>query len=77
MDVKIYTTPYCVWCGKTKDLFKAKKVKYKEIDVSKNMKSAQEMIKLSGQRGVPVIVVNNKVVVGYDEDRLKKLLKTK
>jgi len=77
MAVKIYTTPYCPWCMKTKEFFKAHKVKYKEIDVSRNVKSAQEMIKLSGQQGVPVISINKEIIVGYDEHMLKKFLKVK
>ena len=77
MSVKIYTTPTCIWCAKTKEFFKENKVKYKEIDVSKNTKNAEEMVKISGQRGTPVIDVNGKIIVGFDEDALRKELKVK
>lgn len=75
MAVKIYTTPPCPWCKKTKEFFKEHKIKYKEIDVSANKKSADEMIKKSGQTGVPVIDIDGKIIIGFDEDKLKKALK--
>ena len=75
MSVKIYSTPTCIWCGKTKEFFKKYKIKYTEKDVSKNRKNAEEMIKISGQKGTPVIEVDGKIVVGFDEAKLRKLLK--
>ena len=75
--VLIYTTPECPWCKKTKEFFKANGVKYSEKDVASNTKNAQEMIKKSGQQGVPVTEIDGQIVVGYDEAKLKKLLKIK
>ncbi len=75
--VLIYTTPECPWCKKTKEFFKANGVKYTEKDVGKDTKAAQEMIKKSGQQGVPVIDIDGQIVTGYDEAKLKKLLKIK
>lgn len=77
MSVKIYSTPTCPWCAKTKEFLKENKVSFKDIDVSSDEKAAQHMIDISGQRGVPVIEVNGKVIVGFDEDKLKKELKLK
>src|SRR3989338_7217520 len=53
--VLLYRTPTCPFCHMTEDFFKANKVKYKSIDVNANRKAAQEMVKKSGQMGVPVI----------------------
>lgn len=72
--VKIYTTPSCPWCKKTKEFFKKNKVKYTEIDVSSNVKAQQEMLKKSGQMGVPVIDIDGKIIIGYNESALKKAL---
>ncbi len=72
--VKIYTTVTCPWCKKTKEFFKENNVKYKEVDVGNDQKAAQEMIKKSGQMGVPVVDVDGEIVIGFDEPRLKKLL---
>ncbi len=74
-NIRIYTTPGCLWCAKTKEFFKANKVKYKEIDVSSNQRVAQEMIKKSGQMGVPVIDIDGKIIIGFDKPALEKALK--
>ncbi|MBI2004429.1 glutathione S-transferase N-terminal domain-containing protein [Candidatus Pacearchaeota archaeon] len=77
MAVKIYTTPTCPWCKKTKEFFKENKIKFKEIDVASDKKAAKEMIEKSGQMGVPVIDVDGTLIVGFDESKLKKALKLK
>jgi len=74
MAVKIYSTPTCPWCKKAKEFFKANKVAFTDIDVSKDQKAAQEMVKISGQTGVPVIDVDGKILVGFDEGKLKSAL---
>jgi len=75
MKVVIYTIPTCPWCKKTKQFLKNNKVKFQNIDVSKNLAKKKDMIKKSGQEGVPVIDIDGKIIVGYDEKELKKLLK--
>lgn len=77
MAVKVYTTPTCPWCKRTKAFLKENKVKFTEVDVSKNEKAAMEAVKKSGQRAVPVIDFNGTVIVGFDEEKLKKLIKKK
>ncbi|MBI2045771.1 glutaredoxin family protein [Candidatus Pacearchaeota archaeon] len=76
-EVKIYTTPTCHWCMLTKEFFKEHKVKYQEIDVSKDQKLVEEMVKKSGQYGTPVIDIDGKITVGFDEEALRKGLKIK
>ncbi len=75
--IKIYTTPTCPWCKKTKEFLKQNKIKYQEVDVSSNQKAAQEMIKKSGQTGVPVLDIGGKIIVGYDPDGILHALKKK
>jgi len=70
--VKIYTTPTCPWCKKTKGFLKQNKIKYQEVDVSANQKAAQEMIRKSGQSGVPVLDIGGKIIVGFDPEGIKK-----
>jgi len=77
MAVKIYSTPTCPWCAKTKEFFKANKISFTDVDVSKNKKAAEEMVKKSGQMGVPVIEINGEIIVGFKQDALKKALKLK
>ena len=73
-NVMIYTTPTCIWCARTKEFFKQNNITYKEINVAGDAKAAKEMIKKSGQIGVPVIDIDGQIVVGFDQEKLKKLL---
>ena len=73
--ITIYTTPTCPWCRTTKEFLKSRKIKYKEIDVSKDRKAAEEMIKKSGQYGVPVLDINGKIVIGFDKEKIEQLIK--
>lgn len=75
--VGIYTTPVCVYCKKAKDFFAQNKVTYEEYNVIIDEKRRDEMIKRSGQMGVPVIDVDGKLVIGFDERRLRELLTIK
>ena len=75
--IKVYSTPACPWCMKAKDFLKAHKIKFDNIDVSKDVKASHEMVKKSGQMGVPVIDADGKIIIGFDEEKLKKILKIK
>ena len=77
MKVKVYSTQTCPWCHKVKDFLKQNKIKFEDIDVGSNRKAGQEMIEKSGQMGVPVIDIDGKIIVGFDEEQLKKTLKIK
>ena len=72
--VIIYSTKTCPWCKKTKEFFKKNNIKYTEKDVSKSRKNADEMIKKSGQSGVPVVNINGEIIIGFNEGKLKKSL---
>lgn len=77
VKVKVYSTTQCPWCYKLKDWLKENKIAFEEIDVGKDMKTAQEMIKKSGQMGVPVTEIGEEIIVGFDVEKLKKILKIK
>ncbi len=74
MEVKIYTTPTCGYCHQARSYLGQLGVKYTEYDVSLDEKAAEEMVRASGQMGVPVIVIDGEVVVGFDRGRLQALL---
>lgn len=74
MAVKIYSTPTCPYCKQAKEFFKEKGVKFTDVDVSKDQKAQEEMVKKSGQMGVPVIDINGTVVVGFDRAKIESLL---
>lgn len=73
--VTVYTTPTCVWCGKAKEFLKENSIPFKEVDVAANQNAAEFMIEKSGQMGVPVIQIDDKFIVGYDKNAMKKALK--
>ncbi len=73
--VIIYSTPVCHFCQAAKDFFKENDVAYTEHDVASDADKRQEMIDMTGQMGVPVIKVGDDVVIGFDEPKIKELLK--
>jgi len=75
MNVVVYSTKTCPYCVMAKDYFKSKKISFKEIDVGADKNKAKEMIELSGQMGVPVIVIGKKVIVGFDKPAIDRALK--
>jgi len=72
--VIIFTTPTCPWCRAAKQYFIQKKVKFTEVDVTKNQSAIKDLIRLTGQTGVPVILIDNRPVVGFDRAKIDKLL---
>ena len=73
--VTIFTTPTCHNCKMAKVFFQNHGVEYEEHDVQADLKAREQMMNESGQMGVPVIKVDNEVVIGFDEERLSELLK--
>jgi glutaredoxin 3 len=74
MDVVIYTTPTCGYCRQAKEYLKARKVPFVEKDVAVDPVAAREMVQRSGQRGVPVLVMDGEVIVGFDRRRIDQAL---
>lgn len=76
MDIKIYTTPTCKWCQKLREWLKSKKIKYEERDIaeSQNKTFRDELIEKSGQLAVPVIDIDGKIIIGFDEKKLEEAL---
>ena len=73
--VKIYSTPTCPWCKKAKEYFKENNVKFEYINVAEDKEKAQEMVEKSGQMGVPVTDIDGEIIIGFDQDKIKELLK--
>jgi glutaredoxin 3 len=71
----MYGTKTCPFCKKTREFFKQYKIQFKDIYVEEDEKARDEMIKKSGQMGVPVIDIDGTIVVGFDEKKLKQILK--
>ena len=72
--VVIYTTPTCPYCHRVKEYLSRKGIPYTDINVAQDREKAKEMIQKSGQMGVPVITIDNEIIVGFNQALLDKLL---
>lgn len=73
-NVTIYSTPTCHFCHMAKDYFKENNIAYTEYDVASNLEKRKEMVEKSGQMGVPVIVIDNDLTVGFNKPKIAQLL---
>ena len=73
-QVTVYSTPTCSWCTTLKSYLNKSGVPYSEIDVSKNEDAAQEMVRRSGQQGVPQTLIGGEMVIGFDKAKINRLL---
>jgi len=72
--VRLFTSPSCPFCYSLKDFLKEKGIEFEEIDVSKDEKAKEEMIKKTGRLEAPIIEIDGQIVVGFDKEKICKLL---
>jgi len=72
--VTIYSTPTCHFCHLAKEFFTENNVVFTDNDVATDLEKRQEMVEMTGQMGVPVIKIDDDIIVGFDEDKVKELL---
>jgi glutaredoxin 3 len=77
MAVKVYSTPTCPWCHRAKDFLSEHKIKFEDLNVAESEKARLEMVHKTGQMGVPVIDIDGEIIIGFDEEAIKKALKIK
>jgi glutaredoxin 3 len=73
-NVIIYSTPSCVYCKMAKEFFAKNNVKYEEHNVAADMKAREDMVEKSHQLGVPVIDIDDNIIIGFDQRTIEKLL---
>ncbi len=73
-QVTVYSTPTCSWCNTLKSWLKRNNISFRDVDISRDEKAAQDLVRRSGQQGVPQTEINGQIVVGFDQARLKSLL---
>ena len=73
-SVKVYSTPTCPWCIRTKQFLKDNNIVFQDVDVSANKQAIDEMMQKTGQMGVPVIDIEGQIIVGFDKERIKNAL---
>lgn len=75
--VKVYSTPGCAYCFTLKQFLKANNIEFEEIDIFQDEKAKEEMIKKTGKMEVPIIEIDNEIVVGFDKKKICELLNLK
>ncbi|MGK9477778.1 glutaredoxin family protein [Melioribacter sp. OK-6-Me] len=75
--VIIFSTPTCSFCNAAKRYFREKNIRFKDIDVTRDQAAARDMMRRTGQTGVPVILINNQPIVGFDKPKINRLLNIK
>jgi len=73
-NVTVYTTPTCSWCTTIKRHLQENGIQYREVNVAADQKAAEEMVRKSGQQGVPQTEINGQIIVGFDKTRINSLL---
>ncbi|MBU1112699.1 MAG: glutaredoxin family protein [Candidatus Omnitrophica bacterium] len=74
MNVKVYSTQTCPYCHRVKDYLKSKNIPYQDFDVGTDSAAREEMVKLSGQMGVPVVTIDGNLVIGFDKEKIDSFL---
>jgi glutaredoxin-like YruB-family protein len=72
--VLVYSTPTCPHCSSLKNYLRKNQIPFKDIDVSRDQKMAQELVRKSGQQGVPQTEIDGKIIVGFNKPRIDELL---
>ncbi len=75
--VRLFSTPACPYCFTLKEFLKEKNISFEEVDVSKDKKALEEIIKKSGRMEAPILEIGNEIVVGFDKEKIVKLLNIK
>lgn len=75
MSVTLYSTPSCAYCRMAKDYFRQSGVQFTEYNVAADQRKADEMVRKSGQMGVPVIDINGRIIIGFNKPEIDRALK--
>lgn len=73
-EIKLYSLPTCVYCHKAKEYLDANNIEYEEINVATDHEGLEEMVRKTGQMSVPVLTVDDEIIVGFDKKKISALL---
>ncbi len=73
-NVVVYSTPACSWCSTLKTHLRKNGISFRDVDVSRDQRAAEELVRRSGQQGVPQTDIDGQIIVGFDRERINKLL---
>ncbi|HML20188.1 MAG TPA: glutaredoxin domain-containing protein [Aggregatilinea sp.] len=72
--VIVFSTPSCPHCNHAKQYLRQQGIRFRDVDVSRDAAAARDMVRRSGQQGVPVIDINGRIVVGFNRPEIDRLL---
>lgn len=72
--VIVFSTPTCAFCNQAKAYFRQKGIRFRDVDVSRDPAAARDMVRRSGQQGVPVIDIGGQIIIGFDRPKINQLL---
>jgi glutaredoxin-like YruB-family protein len=72
--IKVYSTNACPWCVKVKNYLNSENIEFQEMNVNDDMVAREEMIKKSNQMSVPVLDIDNNIIIGFDKTAILKAL---
>ncbi len=75
--VIMFTTPTCSFCNAAKRYLREKSIRFTEVDVSRDISAARDLQRKTGQTGVPVILINNRPIIGFDRPKINQMLNIK
>jgi glutaredoxin-like YruB-family protein len=73
----LFSTSTCSWCRRAKRYFKEHGVPFKEINIERDADAARDIVRKTGQTGVPVIKIGSRWIVGFDKEQIDKELARK
>ncbi|MCK5198186.1 MAG: NrdH-redoxin [Spirochaetales bacterium] len=74
MAISVYSTPSCSYCTLAKDYFRKNNISFTDYNVATDMDKANEMVRKSGQMGVPVLDINGRILVGFNPAEIERVL---
>ncbi|MEA3493901.1 MAG: glutaredoxin domain-containing protein [Candidatus Margulisiibacteriota bacterium] len=74
VNIRVYSTPTCPYCKMARQFLGENSIVFEDVDVSSNQTAAQEMVNKSRQMGVPVIDIDDQIVVGFDKGKIRQLI---
>jgi glutaredoxin-like YruB-family protein len=72
--VLVFTTPSCPWCIRAKHYLRQRNVRFREVDVARDPGAARDLVRRTGQMGVPVVEIDGRPIVGFDKPQIDRLL---
>ncbi len=73
--IKVYSTPYCPYCTTLKNYLKEHNIEFEDINVAEDEKAMEYMIEKTGQKEIPVVEIDEEIILGFDRVKIDKLLK--